>query len=43
MGVVADLATALVVLLHLAVLVLEMFLWTKPLGLRVFRNTREKA
>ena len=43
MGVVADLATALVVLLHLAFLVLEMFLWTKPLGLKVFRNTREKA
>jgi len=43
MGVLADLATALVALLHLAFLVLEMFLWTKPLGLKVFRNTREKA
>jgi putative membrane protein len=43
MGVLADLATALVALLHLAFLVLEMFLWTKPLGLKVFRNTPEKA
>ncbi len=43
MGVVADVATALVALLHLGFLVLEMFLWTKPLGLKVFRNTPEKA
>jgi len=43
MGALADVATALVALLHLAFLVLEMFLWTKPLGLKVFRNTREKA
>jgi len=43
MGVLADLATALVALLHLGFLVLEMFLWTKPLGLRVFRNTPERA
>lgn len=39
----ADLATALVALLHLGFLVLEMFLWTKPFGLKVFRNTPEKA
>jgi putative membrane protein len=32
-----------VALLHLYFLVLEMFLWTKPLGLKVFRNTPEKA
>jgi putative membrane protein len=43
MGVLADFAAALVALLHLAFLVLEMFLWTKPLGLKVFRNTPEKA
>ena len=35
--------TALVALLHLYFLVLEMFLWTRPLGLRTFRNTPEKA
>jgi len=33
----------LVALLHLSFLVLEMFLWTRPLGMKVFRNTREKA
>lgn len=43
MGVLADLATTLVALMHLGFLVLEMFLWTKPFGLRVFRNTPEKA
>jgi putative membrane protein len=43
MGILADVATALVALLHLWFLVLEMFLWTKPLGLKVFRNSPEKA
>ena len=33
----------LVALLHLYFLVLEMFLWTRPLGLKTFRNTPEKA
>jgi putative membrane protein len=43
MGILADVAVAFVALLHAAFLVLEMFLWTRPLGLKVFRNTREKA
>lgn len=34
---------AAVALLHVYFLVLEMFLWTKPLGMKVFRNTPEKA
>ncbi|MBP6676214.1 MAG: DUF1304 domain-containing protein [Vitreoscilla sp.] len=34
---------ALVALLHVYFLVLEMFLWDKPLGMKVFRNTPEKA
>ena len=34
---------AVVALLHLYFLVLEMFLWTRPLGLKTFRNTPEKA
>jgi putative membrane protein len=34
---------ALVAVLHVYFLVLEMFLWTKPLGLKTFRNTPEKA
>jgi len=43
MALLADIAAALVVLLHLWFLVLEMFLWTKPLGLKTFRNTPERA
>jgi putative membrane protein len=39
----ASLLTALVALLHLYFLVLEMFLWTKPYGRRVFGLTPEKA
>ena len=34
---------ALVAALHAGFLVLEMFLWTRPLGLKIFRNTPEKA
>ena len=33
----------LVAALHIYFLVLEMFLWTKPLGLKTFRNSPEKA
>src|SRR5712692_10994019 len=43
MATVANIAVALVGLLHLYFLVLEMFLWTKPLGLRTFRTTPEFA
>ena len=35
--------TLVVALLHVYFLVLEMFLWTRPLGLKTFRNTPEKA
>ena len=34
---------ALVAALHVYFLVLEMFLWTKPLGLKTFRQSPEKA
>lgn len=34
---------ALVAVEHLWFLVLEMFLWTRPIGLRTFRNTPEVA
>jgi putative membrane protein len=40
---IANLLVALVAALHLYFLILEMFLWTKPLGLKTFRNTPEKA
>ena len=39
----ANVLVAAVALLHIYILVLEMFLWTKPLGLKTFRNTPEKA
>jgi len=34
---------AVVAALHVYFLALEMFLWTRPLGLKTFRNTPEKA
>ena len=43
MQVLAQVLTVLVALLHVYFLVLEMFLWTKPLGLKVFGQSREKA
>lgn len=39
----AEFAVALVALLHLYFLVLEMFFWEKPLGLRIFSLTPEFA
>jgi putative membrane protein len=39
----AAIVTALVALLHLYFMVLEMFLWTKPYGRRVFGLTQEFA
>jgi putative membrane protein len=43
MSIIAVVLVVLVALLHAYFLVLEMFLWTRPLGLKVFRNTPEKA
>ncbi len=40
---IANCLVALVAALHVYFLVLEMFLWTRPLGLKTFRNTPEKA
>ncbi|WP_456748672.1 DUF1304 domain-containing protein [Bradyrhizobium sp. USDA 4354] len=40
---IANVLVALVAALHVFFLVLEMFLWDKPLGLKVFRNSPEKA
>jgi len=39
----ADVAVALVAILHFWFLVLEMFLWTRPLGLKTFGLTPEFA
>jgi putative membrane protein len=40
---IANFLIALVAALHVFFLVLEMFLWDKPLGLKIFRNSIEKA
>ena len=43
MSIVANALIAIVALLHLDFLVLEMFLWDKPAGLRAFGHTPEAA
>lgn len=43
MSMFAIVAGLCVALLHVYILVLEMVLWTRPLGLKTFRNTPEKA
>jgi len=40
---IANAVVALVAAVHVYILILEMFLWTRPLGLKAFRNTPEKA
>ena len=43
MHLVSNVAVVIVALLHVAFLVLEMFLWTKPFGRRTFGLSRELA
>ncbi len=43
MSVAANVVVAIVALLHAYFLVLEMFLWDKPAGLRAFNNTPQAA
>lgn len=43
MQIAANVATALLALLHVYILVLEMFLWTKPAGRKAFALTPEFA
>ena len=38
-----NLLVGLIAIQHIGFLVLEMFLWQKPLGMRVFRQTPENA
>jgi putative membrane protein len=40
---IANALVALVAALHVYFLILEMFLWTRPLGLKTFRQTLEEA
>ena len=43
MALAGNIFVALVALLHVYFLVLEMFLWDKPMGMRAFGQTREQA
>jgi putative membrane protein len=43
MSMVGNILVALVAALHIYFLVLEMFLWTAPQGLKAFGNTLQKA
>lgn len=43
MAIVAAVLTALVALMHFYILYLEMFLWTKPQGMKTFGMTPQKA
>jgi putative membrane protein len=43
MSTAANVVIALIALLHVYILVLEMFLWDKPKGLRAFNMTPEQA
>ena len=40
---IANILTGLIALLHIYILVLEMFLWDKPIGLRAFGQTQAAA
>lgn len=43
MSMLAVVLITIVAILHVGFLVLEMFLWTRPYGLKVFRQSPEKA
>lgn len=43
MQLLASISTAIIALLHLYILVLEMFLWEKPIGLKTFGIRQEFA
>ena len=43
MNTLANIVVALIAILHLYILVLEMFLWDKPAGLRAFGQTQAAA
>jgi putative membrane protein len=43
MSTVENIVVGLIALVHVCILVLEMFLWDKPAGLRAFNKTKEEA
>ena len=42
-GITIQIALLMIALQHAAFMILEMFFWTKPLGLKIFRQSLEKA
>ena len=43
MSIIANIVVGLIALLHVYILVLEMFLWEKPIGLRAFGQSKAAA
>jgi putative membrane protein len=43
MSALANVVVFIVAILHLYFLVLEMFLWDKPIGLKTFNQTKKQA
>lgn len=43
MAYISDFIVLLVAILHFWILILEMFLWTKPIGLKIFRQSLNQA
>jgi putative membrane protein len=43
MTIIANILISIVALLHIYILILEMFLWTKPMGMKAFRMNKERA
>ena len=43
MSTIANIVVGLIAIVHVYILVLEMFLWAKPTGLRAFGQTQEAA
>ncbi len=43
MTIIANILISIVALLHIYILILEMFLWTKPIGMKAFRMNKERA
>ena len=43
MSLIASIVVGLIGVLHVYILILEMFLWDKPAGLRAFGNTQQAA
>jgi len=43
MNIIANIVIAIVAILHISFLILEMFLWTKPFGLKTFNMSKEVA